>query len=262
MTIKKPAQVATVQSLDRGLAIVQAIANSQQPMSLGQVAELMSVDRSTAFRLLHTLKRRGFLTMPAGRKDYILGSAIWTLYNHYDWSKMLVKVASGQLKELAAQTNETAHIAIREGSQALFMDCAAASHMVAVSSRIGELLPLYCTAHGKALLADASEQELKKMYGNRPLRKLTESTLSTVPELMNDIAGIKKRGYAVDNAEFRDEIRCIAAPIRLNQDIVGSIGISAPVLRVTKKNTLLNVEHVCTVATRIGEILSNLEAEE
>jgi DNA-binding IclR family transcriptional regulator len=262
MATKKTAQVATVQSLDRGLAIVQAIANSQQPMSLGQVAELMGIDRSTAFRLLHTLKRRGFLAMPAGRKDYILGSSIWTLYNHYSWSKMLVKVASGLLKELATLTNETAHIAIREGSQALFMDCAAASHMVAVSSRIGELLPLYCTAHGKALLADVTEKDLKKLYGNRPLKKLTESTLSTVPELMNDIAGIKKRGYAVDDAEFRDEIRCIAAPIRLNKDIVGSIGISAPVLRVTKENTRLNIEHVCSIATRIGDVLSNLKDED
>jgi IclR family acetate operon transcriptional repressor len=262
MSPKKAAQVATVQSLDRGLAIVQAIANAQQPMSLGQVAELLDIDRSTAFRLLHTLKRRGFLAMASGRKDYILGSTIWTLYNHYNWSKMLVNVAAEPLKELATQTNETAHIAIREGHQALFMDCVAASHMVAVSSRIGELLPLYCTAHGKALLADSSEDELKKLYGNRPLRKLTKSTLSTLPELINDIASIKKRGYAVDDAEFRDEIRCIAAPIRLNQDIVGSIGISAPVLRVTKENTRVNIEHVCTAAKRIGEILDNLKPEE
>jgi DNA-binding IclR family transcriptional regulator len=261
MPVKRAAQVATVQSLDRGLAIVQAIAGASQPLSLGQVAELLGVDRSTAFRLLHTLKRRGFVAMPSGRKDYILGSAIWTLHNHYDWSKMLVKVASDQLKLLAAQTNETSHIAIREGNQALFMDCAAATHMVAVSSRIGELLPLYCTAHGKALLVDSSEEYLKVLFGNRPLKKFTAATLSTVPELVKDIANIKKRGYTVDDAEFRDEIRCIAAPIRLGTEVVGSIGISAPVQRVTSQTTRLNAEKVCAIAARIGEILSNLNTE-
>src|ERR1700761_5823781 len=105
MPVKTVSQVPTVRSLDRGLAILQAIGSSEQPLSLGQVAQMMGIDRSTAFRLLHTLKRRGFLAMPASRKDYILGSTIWVLHNQYNWNKMLVKVASEQLKQLATTTN-------------------------------------------------------------------------------------------------------------------------------------------------------------
>ncbi|MBT9330123.1 IclR family transcriptional regulator [Paracidobacterium acidisoli] len=262
MPEKKTAQVATVQSLDRGLAILQAIAATEHPVSLGQVAELMDIDRSTAFRLLHTLKRRGFLAMPAGRKDYILGSTIWVLHHHYNWNKMLVKVASNQLKKLSSQTRETAHIAIREGKQALFVDCAAANHMVAVSSRIGEFLPLYCTAHGKALLADADEHELKQLFGTRPLRKYTEGTLSTLAEIVKDLSVINRQGFAIDDAEFSPDLRCIAAPIRVGGEIIGSIGISAPILRVTPEANRINAERVSDVAIKLGEILAALQEDE
>jgi DNA-binding IclR family transcriptional regulator len=262
MPVKKVPQVSTVQSLDRGLAILQAIGSADQPLSLGQVAEMMEIDRSTAFRLLHTLKRRGFLAMPASRKDYILGSTIWVLHNHYDWTKMLAKVASDQLKTLATLTKETAHIAILEGKQALFVDCSTANHMVAVSSRIGELLPLYCTAHGKALLADATPAELKSLLGTKPLKKFTPSTIGTLSKLREDLAKINKQGFAVDDAEFSPDLRCIAAPIRLGKSIVGSIGISAPQLRVKPETSHINALHVSKVAMKIAEILVSLQEQE
>lgn len=262
MSSVKTTKGANVQSLDRGLAVLQAIASTDQAMSLGQVAATMNIDRSTAFRLLHTLKRRGFVAMPVGCKDYILGSTIWVLHNHYNWSKMLVKVANDQLKELAVQTKETAHIAMREGDQALFVDCAAANHMVAVSSRIGELLPLYCTAHGKALLADATAHDLKIIYGSRAMKKITPSTLTSVSKLASDILSIGKRGYALDDAEFSVDLRCIAAPIRLRDEIVGSIGISAPLSRVTARLTRTNGELCVRIAAGISDKLTRMQDEE
>ena len=168
MPIKKTTQMPFIQSLDRGLTILHAVALSKQPVSLGELAELLGVDRSSAFRLAHTLRRRGFLSCPANRKDYILGSSMWYLTHHYDWNNMLVRVASQQLKQLAAQLNETAHLAIREGKNALFIDSAAVNQVLTVSGQAGELVPLYCTAHGKALLADADEAELRSIFGTGP----------------------------------------------------------------------------------------------
>ncbi len=128
-------------------------------MTLGELSELLGVDRSSAFRLAQTLRRRGFLATPAGRKDYILGSSMWTLSRQYDWSNMLVRVAHEELKELAQGLNETAHLAIREGKNALFIDSVQARHVIVVAGQTGELVPLYATAHGKALLADFDEHE-------------------------------------------------------------------------------------------------------
>jgi DNA-binding IclR family transcriptional regulator len=260
MPLKKAPQVPFIQSLDRGLTILQAVALSKQPISLGELAELLSIDRSSAFRLAQTLRRRGFLSCPPGRKDYILGSSMWTLSHQYDWSNMLVKVAHQELKLLANQINETAHLAIREGKSALFIDSAHAHHVIAVAGQTGELVPLYCTAHGKALLADATESELKAQFGLGPLQKYTKSTITNIQALAKDCIAIKKRGFSTDEAEYQEEIRCVAAPIRIqNNVIVGSIGVSAPSSRFTKDLYPQYSKQVCKVARDIGILLSSPE---
>ena len=263
MPTKKVTQIPFIQSLDRGLQILQSVALSDHPVSLGEISEMLEIDRSSAFRLAHTLRRRGFLSCPAGRKDYILGSAMWTLSHQYDWNNMLVKVAHQELKKLAKEINETAHLAIREGKHALFIDCAHATHVIAVATQTGELLPLYCTAHGKALLADADERELRTQFGRGPLEKFTKNTIVSIPALAKACSEIKKQGFATDEAEFRQDMRCIAAPIRLqNNMIVGSIGISAPSSRFPNELLARYAQQICKIAEHIGILLSNPEEED
>src|SRR6185312_13761548 len=154
-TIKRtPQETPSIQSLDRGLVILEAVAKCVEPVSLAELTTLLQIDRSSVFRLANTLKRRGFLAISSRGKDYILGPSIWRLSRQYDWSNMLITVSHGHLKKLASVTNETAHLAVREGRQALFINHATANHMIAVAGQTGESVPLYCTAHGKALLAD------------------------------------------------------------------------------------------------------------
>src|SRR6266699_3985657 len=86
-----------IQSLDRGLLILEAVANSSDPVSLSELTNLVGIDRSSVFRLAFTLKRRGFLTYPAGRKDFILGPALWRLSQRYDWGEMLILVSRDHL---------------------------------------------------------------------------------------------------------------------------------------------------------------------
>src|SRR5215469_12475048 len=112
-------ETPSIQSLDRGLLILEAVGKSPEPVTLGQLAAMLDIDRSSAFRLANTLKRRGFLATPSAGRDYVLGPSVWRLSRQYDWSKMLVRVANEPLKTLAAETNETAHLAVREGRKAL-----------------------------------------------------------------------------------------------------------------------------------------------
>src|SRR5437016_8919468 len=90
-----------IQSLDRGLQILEAVANSSDPVSLNQLTNLVGIDRSSVFRLAFTLKRRGFLAYPAGRKDFILGPALWRLSHRYDWGTMLIRVLQEHQRQLA-----------------------------------------------------------------------------------------------------------------------------------------------------------------
>src|SRR5689334_18338188 len=245
-----------IQSLDRGLVILEAVSRSSEPVSLSELTDLLGIDRSSVFRLANTLKRRGFLAYPTGRKDYILGSALWRLAHQYDWGNMLIRVSREPLKKLANRTNETAHLAIREGKHALFIDHAAVNHVIAVSGQTGEMVPLYCTAHGKALLADLDQPELRSLFGSS-LKSYTKQTVRTVAQLADTCAQIRAQGFASDDGEFQEGVRCVAAPIRAQSGmVIGSIGISAPLLRFPKERYLACGEQVREVADEISAAFS------
>ena len=251
-----------IQSLDRGLLILNTVARSADPVSLAELTELLRIDRSSVFRLANTLKRRGFLAYPAGRKDYILGPALWRLSHTYDWGTMLIRVSREHLERLANETNETTHLAIREGKHALFIDHAATTHVIAVSGQSGELVPLYCTAHGKALLADLDERQLRSAFGTTPLKAYTKQTVTGMPQLARVCAQIRAQGYATDDGEYLEGIRCVAAPIRAaDGGVVGSIGISAPSLRFPKERYKSVADQVLTAAQSITSSLSSQMAE-
>src|SRR3954471_10786008 len=189
-----PRETQPIQSLDRGLVILEAVANSSDPVSLNELTSLVGIDRSSVFRLAFTLKRRGFLAYPTGRKDFILGPALWRLSERYDWGTMLIRVSQEYVKQLAKRTNETVHLAIRQGRNALFIDHAAANHLIAVSGQTGEMVPLHCTAHGKALLSGLDHAGLDHIFGNAPLGVYTRQTIGTIADLARTCAEIDQQG--------------------------------------------------------------------
>jgi IclR family transcriptional regulator, acetate operon repressor len=256
--MRKTLETRSIQSLDRGLAILEAVAKSSDPVPLGQLTGLLGIDRSSVFRLAITLKRRGFLTHPDGKKDYILGPSIWRLSRKYDWTTMLITFCHEHLKALAHKTGETAHLAVREGKQALFIDHhASTNQVVVVSGQTGEFMPLYCTAHGKALLADFGITELKALFGATALQAYTERTVVSIDQLAIACAAIHEQGFSMDDAEFQQEVRCLAAPIRDKDNaIVAAIGISAPLTRFPRERSTTCARQVMKAAKEINTVLS------
>jgi DNA-binding IclR family transcriptional regulator len=260
---KAPLQTPSIQSLDRGLFILEAVAKTSDPVGLGQLTDLLGIDRSSVYRLANTLKRRGFLAHPSGRKDYILGPSIWRISRNHDWSKMLITFSHEHLRRLTIQTAETTHLAVREGKEAFFTDhYASTKQVLVISGQTGEFVPLYCTAHGKALIADYGLPELKALFGSGELPGYTPTTIVSIKALARECAAIKAAGVATDEEEYMPGVRCMAAPVRDRVGvIVASIGISAPLSRFPKERTATAAKQVIEVATAIGEILS-AEGEE
>jgi DNA-binding IclR family transcriptional regulator len=253
-----PKQTPSIQSLDRGLTILEAVARSAGPMSLGDLTKVLEIDRSSVFRLAGTLKRRGFLAYPAGRKDYILGPSLWRLAHKYDWGNMLIKVSHEHLKALASETQETAQLAVRDGNHSSFIDSAAADQIISVAGRIGESTPLYCTAHGKALIADLDVPELQEVLGEAPLQPYTKRTVVSVKQLARICKETQARGYATDDGEYIEGVRCVAAPIRAEDgQVIGAIGISAPLTRFAAERYEICGRQVMKVAEQISNLLNN-----
>ena len=247
-----------IQSLDRGLAILEAVAASSQPVPLKQLTDLIGIDRSSVFRLANTLRQRRFLAHAKGSKDYILGPTAWRLSRRYGRT-VLGMFFHHALQELTATLGETSHFAVREGLEVFFIDHQVPiGQVVSVAGQTGEFAPLHCTAHGKALLADCDIADLKNLFGSAPLRVYTRTTVKSVTRLARICAQVRVDGFAIDDGEYIDEVRCVAAPIRDPEgEIVASVGISSPVTRLHTRGIARAAAEVKKTADAISASLAS-----
>lgn len=257
MNRRSPRATPAVQSLDRGLSILEAVGQSAQPVALKQLSVLLGIDRSNAFRLANTLRQRRFLANPERSKEYVLGPSAWRLANQCGRSR-LIALCHDHVRTLAEEAGETAHLAVREGSQALLLDHhVAEGRVVLVSGRTGEYMPLYNTAHGKALLADCDVADLRAILGGVRLEPTARRTIVSLDRLAAACAKVRTDGTAHDDREFLDEVRCVAAPIRDPEGrIVASVGISAPTTRFPRKQFGIASRQVAAAARAIVAALA------
>jgi IclR family acetate operon transcriptional repressor len=246
-----------VQSLDRGLSILEAVGQSPQPVPLKKLTALLGIDRSNAFRLANTLRRRRFLENGDRNNEFVLGPSAWRLANQCGRTR-LVSLCHDHVRALAEAAGETAHLAVRAGSQALLLDNAVAQgRVVMVSGMAGEYIELYNTAHGKALLADCDLAEIRTIFAGVALQPTAKRTLVSIDRIAAACARTRAEGTAIDDREFLDEVRCVAAPIRdADGRIVASIGISAPTLRFPSKRFVTGRAQVAAAAAAIMRALA------
>jgi len=227
---------APVQSLQRGLSVLAAVAHAHRPVSLIELTQRVQLDRSCVFRLANTLAQRGFLVQSPRTKQYTLGPAIWELVGHMRQGSPLLGVARRYLAMLTEQTGETAHLSVRQDDRAVSLEHQLSDQLMGITTSAGRLEPLHCSAVGKALIADFDRQSLNDLFGTGRLPARTERTIRTVSALYKECQSVSAKGYAVDNEEYADGVRCVAAPVRdFHSDIIAAIGISAPADRLAKR---------------------------
>jgi IclR family acetate operon transcriptional repressor len=258
MSGKATHETPAIQSLDRGLAILEAVAASAAPVPLRHLTALIGIDRSSVFRLANTLRQRRFLAHPKDSKDYILGPTAWRLSRRYGRT-VLGTFFHHFLQELTATLGETSHFAVREGVQVFFIDHQTPTgQIVSVAGQTGEYAPLHCTAHGKALLADFDRSALAELLGRAPLQLFSRRTVKSVTGLARACAKVRVQGFAIDDGEYIEEVRCVAAPIRDPQgEIVASVGISTPVPRLPTRAIARAAAEVKKTADAISASLAS-----
>ena len=220
--------MAEIQSLAKGLKILNLLEHSRNGMGTTEIAKQLSIDKSSASRLLHTLANYGFVEQDEHSTRYLLGPQLLTLGQHLLNRITLRDHARPYLHELVDKTGECAHLAIQAQRQALYIDQVESTAALRVESEIGTLSPLHCTALGKVMLA----------FGGCPihdeLRPFTHRTVTDPSTLDAQLTQTVNRGYAIDDEEYNYGVRCVAAPVYDHRGVlVGAIGISGPAGRVT-----------------------------
>jgi len=225
----------TIQSLERGLTLLDYVISKGRPVPLGELAALLSIEKSSVHRLMATLILHGYVVQDA-QKKYLSGPAILELASKVSHRLQVQDMAGPYLRALATETGETAHLSVLGRGQAVLTNYVSSSHALAVVSKIGEGEPLHCTALGKALICDCDRQKLEVLLEGKRLKKYTPNTISRIAALIDECNRVRAHSLARDDEEFREGVRCLAAPIRdFSTRIVAAIGISGPVSRLTDK---------------------------
>ena len=220
-----------IQSLARGLKILDLLGQSQEGMSITELSQILGVDKSSASRLAATLSKYSYALKNPLTQRYHLGPSILTLSRSLLTKKPLQERARPFLQELMESTGECSHLAVSAHGRALCIDQVESPATLRVNVEIGQTLPYHCTALGKVFLA------FGEIEPPEHLEKYTPNTILNAEALKQHLDEVRQQGYAVDDEEYDPGVRCLAVPVYDFQGaVVGSIGISAPALRLTMEN--------------------------
>ncbi len=220
--------MAVMQTLARGLQILDLIAGEDRPLGVTEIAKTLDLDKSSVSRLVKTLVRYDYVQRDTGSRGYVLGKRVRQISWHYLNRMPVREKAKPYLYRLVEETGECAHTAVYSEGQALMIDDVEAEASLRVVGGIGRLIPLHCTAVGKALLA----------FSDLPipanLEAETPTTITDHEALLAHLEVVRADGYALDDQEHQAGVRCLAAPVYDYMDVViAAIGISGPTVRVT-----------------------------
>ena len=254
------APIAGTQSLDRALELLSAIAASPQPgLTLAACSQLLQYSKATTHRMLRTLVARDFLSYDDDSGVYGLGVANLRLGSEYLRRIDLRRVALPAMRDLVADTRETAHLATMSGSDVIYIEVVDSPEPVRIFSRVGDSVPAYATGVGKAILAWTTAERLDARLPAEFVPR-TENTLVVREALIEDLAATRERGYSIDNMENREGIRGYAAPIFDHTNtVIAALSIAGPVARVTSSSDAELGPMVAAVARQVSTLLGASE---
>jgi DNA-binding IclR family transcriptional regulator len=142
---------------------------------------------------------------------------------------------------------------VLEGGEVLYLDKIEPSRTVRLSSRIGLRNPAHCTAVGKAMMAWLTDAEVENIVQRHGMRRFTTKTLTTLAELRAELAKIREIGYAVDDEEHEDDVRCVAAVVRDHAGLpAAAMSIAAPSFRIPREKVPVFAKTICKAAQELS----------
>ena len=242
-----------VRSVERAFKVLDALKEKGE-MRLVDICQNTKLAKGMAFKILHTLCAGGHVYRDEETGKYRLGQTLFEL-GHAAGSQMWrQKSAHDILRSLVDKTNETAHLAVLQGTDVLYVDKVDSTASLRMVTAIGIRRPAYCTGTGKALLAGLPDDSVRELMDSKLMERFTPNTICNIDDLLSELALVRARGYAIDNEENEPGIMCIGAPVR-NRDnmVVSAISVAGPTLRVNRETIPQIEKNVIDAANKISD---------
>lgn len=251
--VRTPAAAA---SLARGLQILELLTSEPQGLTHSEISHRLRLPKSSTTNLLRALTASGYVRQAPNRR-YRLSLRLIELGNAVLRGVALRDVARPLLERLVQETGLTAHLAVLDGDEAVYVERVAPQGFIQMHTWVGRRMDTHCTSVGKALIAYLPAEELKTLFAVRGLPRHTPRTITSRRRLVDDLALVRRRGYAVDDEENNLGVRCLAAPVlsRTGEAVV-AVGATGTVTQVTPERVPLLGEKLKRVARELARSLN------
>ena len=236
-----------VQSVDRALRIIEFLAENPTGAGITEISKSLGLSKGTVHRLISTLKERDFAYKSSNTELYRLSYKILYLYNCISNNIDMFKVSRPIIRKFADKVDATVHLATldEKRSNIVYIDRIEpmnSQKLFVMSSRVGKKAPCYCTAAGKMLLSQYSDDEIRDIMKGEEYKTYTDKTIKNIDEFLEEIHKVRKQGYALDENEYDHGIICISIPIyNSNGKIDFAMSVTGLIL-YTKAEELINLK--------------------
>lgn len=226
----------TVKSLDRALVVLEELARLGGA-TLSGLAKALDESPATLYRVLVTLQGRRFVELDEAAQVWHIGPGAFLVGSVFLRRTSVIERARPVLRRLMEETGETANLGVESDGAVLFVSQVETQASIRAFFPPGTKAPLHVSGIGKALLAHFAAARVARLCAGG-LEGFSPNTLTDPAALLADLEATRARGYAVDNEERTEGMRCIAAPIRnAHDEVIAGLSVSGPVSRVTAQRT-------------------------
>ena len=225
-----------------------------------ELSKQLDIKPSTMHRFLSVLTKLGYIQKNASTGKYFATLRIFQLGVSVRNKLSLISIARPYMEELGEMLNETVNIAVFAQNHVVVIDRVQSPETLRTNIIVGQHLPAYCTAFGKVLLADMSTKELNRYLETVPRKRLTRQTITGKQALREELHKISRDGYAIDNRELDENIRCLASPIRDESgSVIAAMSYSGPITRVKMVRLKTHIKTVKNITAEISQKLGYRE---
>ena len=242
-----------VQSLGRAFSILEEVARHREGIGLAELSKLVGLHNSTTFHLAKTMVSLGYMRQERDTKRYRVGRPLFALAASALDEIEMVNLATPVLEDLSRETGESGHFAVRMGDSVVVVARTNSPGAFQLTDRVGVVRPAHCTALGKIILASLRPDQLKRFLERVELKPSTGKSITDPAVLLREIAEIRRSAIAIDDGEYNAEVRCIAVPVyNFTGDVIGALGISGPIWRMSDQVLKSRAKLVQTAASRLS----------
>lgn len=219
----------TVQAVHNAVAIIELL-QERNGLGVTELATELDLSKATVHHHLATLLQHEMVVKDDAQyrlslRHLDLGETVKSRLGYYD-------VVRQEVNDLAEETGELAQFATEEHGRAVYLYKARGPKAVQTASTIGRREYLHCISLGKAILAHLPEERVEEIVDKHGLQQFTRKTIASREELFERLDQVRERGYAIDDEEKIEGLRCVAAPVLSDSDVLGAVSVSGPSSRM------------------------------